>query len=74
MRGTVTRTLAALAFALAPVSSAWAVNSAIVALGHLDDFVFPAAQFVMEMSVKLDDVFIYSCNTLLFEYRFTPRS
>ena len=50
----VIRTLVALALALAPASSTWAVNSAIVNLSRLDDFVFPAAEFAMDMSVELD--------------------
>ncbi len=50
----VIRTLVTLALALAPASSAWAVNSAIVNLSRLDDFVFPAAEFAMDMSVELD--------------------
>lgn len=54
MHRTAACTLAALAMALVPVSSASAVNSILLALSRVDDFLFPAAQFSMYISVDLD--------------------
>lgn len=54
MHRIATCTLAALAMALVPASSALAVNSIILDLNRVDDFLFPAAQFSMDITVNLD--------------------
>ena len=54
MYRTVIRTLVTLTLSLGLASSAWAVNSVLVSLARVDDFLFPAAAFEMDMSVELD--------------------
>ncbi len=54
MYRTVIRTLVTLTLSLGLASSAWAVNSVLVSLTRVDDFLFPAPAFEMDMSVELD--------------------